>query len=141
MKVFNLTDISTATLEQYQMLKHTIGVGRYTIEPGASVDIEAKDEAFARSHLEHFVKIGAVALNEPPATYAKGKSDVAPKAPEKTPEKPFEKAPEKPSERGYEKAPEKMFEKAKASEKSAEVDKAAVSPTEPAPGQPSRRRE
>lgn len=72
MKVFNLTDMPTATLEQYGMSNHTIVVGQQSVAPGASVEVAATDEAATRAHLEHFIAIGALAIDTPPTTYHAG---------------------------------------------------------------------
>lgn len=87
MKVFNLTDVTTDVLEQYQMSKHTIVVGTQSIEPGSSVEVSAEEEAAARAHLAHFIAIGAVAIDECPEAYTKGKT-----VPAKPVEPPVEKA-------------------------------------------------
>lgn len=75
MKVFNLTDVSTDVLEQYQMLNHTIEVGGQSVGPGASIEVD-EPEAQLRSRLEHFLAIGAVALDSPPEKYL-GKAPLA----------------------------------------------------------------
>src|SRR3954465_13363695 len=77
MKVFNLTDVPTSTLAQYGMQNHAISVAKQMVAPGASIDVEAKDEAVERAHLEHFLKIGAVSINERPSSYAAGKVKAA----------------------------------------------------------------
>jgi len=85
MKVFNLTDVETDLLKQYQMSNQTIVVGTYNIAPGTSVDVSANDEDFVRSHLAHFMKAGAAAIDKPPEAYIKGK---APSRSERMSEKP-----------------------------------------------------
>jgi hypothetical protein len=72
MKVFNLTDVPTPTLAQYGMENHTISVAKQALAPGASIEVDAKEEAVERAHLEHFLARGASAIDEPPASYTAG---------------------------------------------------------------------
>jgi hypothetical protein len=69
MKVFNLTDVPTPTLESYSMLNQTIAVGAQLALPGEFVEIAADDESAVRTSLEHFLSIGAVAFDTVPDAY------------------------------------------------------------------------
>lgn len=66
-KVFNLTDVPTAQLKQYKLIDMTIAVGRHLIQPGEGTDVA--DDDMTRGHLEHFIKVGALAMNSLPPLY------------------------------------------------------------------------
>jgi hypothetical protein len=87
MKVFNLTDVPTPTLMQYGMENHTISVAKQALAPGASIEVDAKEEAVERAHLEHFLAIGAVAIDELPESYKTGaKKKATPSSEKASPE-------------------------------------------------------
>jgi hypothetical protein len=68
MKVFNITDASTAALRSQHLENQHILVGETIVPPGASAEI--RGTAKERSELQVFVKIGAIAIDELPAFYA-----------------------------------------------------------------------
>lgn len=67
MKVFNLTDIPTKSLEQYGLVNQHIVVGRALLSPGESVAVA--DNAITRNGLQHYVSVGAVAVDSLPPSY------------------------------------------------------------------------
>ena len=79
-KVTNLTDVKTPTLEQYGFVGATIAVGDKTVGPGESTEV---DEAYANIVLEgvqHLVSVGALAVGDLPAHYRlhKAQKETAP---------------------------------------------------------------
>jgi len=104
MKVFNLTDVPTDALAQYQMVDQTLHIGEFTIAPGESVEVGPNEETFVRAHLTHFLTAGAVAVDEVPESYTKGK---ATKGTDKGKDPPSAKSVDKPS-RSTHSGPEKL---------------------------------
>lgn len=68
MKVFNITDASTAALRSQGLENQHIKVGETVIPPGGSVVL--RGTAKERSELQVYVKVGAVSLEELPVLYA-----------------------------------------------------------------------
>ena|SRR5688572_3504811 len=68
MKVFNITDASTAALRNRGLENQHIKVGETIIPPGGSAVL--RGTAKERSELQIYVKVGAVALEELPVIYA-----------------------------------------------------------------------
>lgn len=68
MKVFNITDASTAALRNQGLENQHIRVGETVIPPGGSADI--RGTARERSELSALLKVGALALDELPPHYA-----------------------------------------------------------------------
>ncbi len=73
MKVFNITDVETDTLKQHMASNSHIAVGRSMIAPGESTEVA--DDPTTRAHLEHYIKIGAVAVGKPPSEYMVAKDE------------------------------------------------------------------
>lgn len=69
MKVINLTDFPSPALEKYGMVNQSISVGGSLLEPGQTVAVSLEMEAAVRAELEHFLAIGAVAIDTPPPDY------------------------------------------------------------------------
>jgi len=68
MRVFNITDASTAALRNQGLENQHIRVGETVIPPGGSVTL--RGTAKERSELQVYIKVGAVALEELPVAYA-----------------------------------------------------------------------
>ncbi len=67
MKIFNLTDVPTAVLEQRGLVNQHIAVGGRMCSPGEFVAVE--DSATLRANVEDLVRIGALAIDQPPPPY------------------------------------------------------------------------
>lgn len=78
MRIFNLTDVSTKVLTQYGIATSSIAVGRHLVDPGEMVDVP--EDPLTLMHLEHFIKIGALAVDSIPPAYILAK-DRMPKEP------------------------------------------------------------
>jgi hypothetical protein len=73
MKIFNLTDVATAQLEQSNMVNQTVVIAKTAIEAGASAEVAiigARDLAA----LQDYVTKGILAANVLPAAYAVNKA-------------------------------------------------------------------
>ena len=68
MRVFNITDASTAALRNQGLENQHIRVGETVIPPGGSVTLRGTSKE--RSELQVYIKVGAVALEELPVAYA-----------------------------------------------------------------------
>jgi hypothetical protein len=68
MKVFNVTDASTAALRNQGLENQHIRVGETVIPPGGSATL--RGTAKERSELQVYIKVGAVAIDELPPAYA-----------------------------------------------------------------------
>lgn len=68
MRVFNITDASTAALRSQGLENQHIRVGSTVIAPGTSADL--RGTARERSELQSFLKVRAVVLDELPVDYA-----------------------------------------------------------------------
>lgn len=68
MKVFNITDASTAALRNQGLENQHIKVGDVVVPPGGSAVL--RGTAKERSELQVYTKVGAVALDELPVVYA-----------------------------------------------------------------------
>jgi hypothetical protein len=68
MRVFNITDASTAALRAQGLENQHIRVGSAVIAPGTSVDL--RGTARERSELQSFLKVRAVVIDELPVDYA-----------------------------------------------------------------------
>lgn len=68
MKVFNITDASTAALRNQGLEGQHIRVGETVIAPGKSVTL--RGTAKERAELQTYIKVGAVAIDELPPAYA-----------------------------------------------------------------------
>lgn len=68
MKVFNITDASTAALRNRGLENQHLKVGDVVIPPGGSAVL--RGTAKETSELSAFVKVGAVAIDELPVVYA-----------------------------------------------------------------------
>lgn len=66
-RVFNLTDVDTLQLKQFGLTGATIVVGRALIPPGGSAEVA--DDVVTRNGLEHYVRVGAAAVNSLPPSY------------------------------------------------------------------------
>ncbi len=74
MKVWNLTDVPTAQLQQHSMVDHTFAVGRELIAPGTSVDVEEASLISIRGGLQQLVAMGVACVGtQPPASYVLAK--------------------------------------------------------------------
>lgn len=71
MKVFNLTDVETEELKGRGLCNVSLVVGKYIVNPGESLDLG--DSSLA-AQVEGYVKVGAMAVNNPPAAYTASKS-------------------------------------------------------------------
>jgi len=69
MRVFNITDASTAALRERGLENQHIRVGDTVIAPGSYADL--RGTARETSELQVYVKVRAVALDELPVDYAK----------------------------------------------------------------------
>jgi hypothetical protein len=68
MKVFNITDASTAALRNRGLENQHIKVGEVVIPPGGSAVL--RGTAKERSELQVYLKVGAASLDELPVVYA-----------------------------------------------------------------------
>lgn len=68
MRVFNITDASTAALRNQGLENQHIRVGSTVIAPGTYVDL--RGTARERSELQSFLKVRAVVIDELPVDYA-----------------------------------------------------------------------
>ena len=68
MKVFNITDASTAALRSRGLENQHIRVGETIIAPGGSATL--RGTAKERSELQVYIKVGALTLEELPVAYA-----------------------------------------------------------------------
>lgn len=75
MKVYNLTDVPTPTLESYGMLNQSIAVGTELLLPGAVVEVADADAPGVRASLEQFLSIGAVCIDTVPDAYRAARPD------------------------------------------------------------------
>lgn len=71
MKVFNLTDVATKTLERHGLVRQHIAVGTRIVDPGEYVEVE--DTAEMRHRLSHLVTMGALSIDSLPPTYSKAR--------------------------------------------------------------------
>ena len=76
MVIHNLTDVETPQLKQRGLVNAHIAVGIVMTEPGKSV--EAGRDEMILSHLQHFIQIGALAVDDLPASYKVAKERMAP---------------------------------------------------------------
>lgn len=80
MKVFNLTDVETASLKQRGLVQHTFAVGPHLLAPGQSCDIDQAHLVHIRAGLQQLITFGALALgDQPPAAYTVAKAKAQPK--------------------------------------------------------------
>lgn len=79
MKVFNLTDVATEKLKQYQLVDKLLVIGRSAVAPGESIDLPA--EPHILSQLDGYIKLGAMCRDSLPAEYLQTKSGKAPVVP------------------------------------------------------------
>jgi hypothetical protein len=66
-RVYNLTDVSTPTLEKHHLLKAHIAIGTRMCNPGEFV--EQEDTPSLRSDINFLVSIGALAVDQLPPPY------------------------------------------------------------------------
>jgi hypothetical protein len=64
-----LTDEETPKLRQYKMVNQTLAVGPCLLEPGASGEVSEEVVNQLRPEIQRLVGLGALALNELPASY------------------------------------------------------------------------
>jgi hypothetical protein len=76
MRVYNLTDVPTPTLERYSLLNQQIVAHRRIIEPGQFVEVE--DTPTMRERLSHVLTVGAVSIDQLPPAYIRAKQLQAP---------------------------------------------------------------
>jgi hypothetical protein len=69
MKVFNLTDVETPALVQRGLMRQTFAVGGTLVTPGDGIEVPLEARAVVAHGIEHLVEVGALAIDEPPATY------------------------------------------------------------------------
>ncbi|MHB8815794.1 MAG: hypothetical protein ACYDAE_21385 [Steroidobacteraceae bacterium] len=75
MKVFNLTDVETAALEQRGLVRHTFVLGKTTIAPGQSAQVDPACLDRKRVGVQELVALGALAVGEcPPSAYVVAKA-------------------------------------------------------------------
>lgn len=88
-KIFNLTDVPTPTLEQHHSVGITFAAGRALVGPGESTETAADEMTIA--HLAHYVTIGAASVDVLPPSYvvAKEKTVAAQKKKPATPPPPL----------------------------------------------------
>lgn len=67
MRVFNLTDVKTAALEQRSLVDQHIAVAGRMVAPGEYVDVEASDRV--KFDLEYLLTVGAVSIDGLPPPY------------------------------------------------------------------------
>ena len=67
MRVFNLTDVSTPTLEQRNLVNQHFAVGRRMVVPGEYVEVE--DTPMIRASLLFLLQVGAASIDRPSPTY------------------------------------------------------------------------
>lgn len=87
-RVFNITDVPTPLLEQFNLVNGTIVVGKHILSPGESADIELDA---VRSSLDYYLSVGAVAIKKLPAEYALKKAAQPPPEAPKESTLPFKK--------------------------------------------------
>lgn len=88
MIVYNLTDVPTKVLEAQHLVGQSIVVGKELISPGESKEVE--DTPHMRTTLEHFLTMGAVAIDTMPPPYVLAKSKVGKTSNVVQPAKPVE---------------------------------------------------
>lgn len=76
MKLYNLTDVATEGLAQFQLVNKTICIGGVLIAPGEFAEIAPKEKT--RRDAAVYVKLGAVAIDVLPPDYAAKKAPPAP---------------------------------------------------------------
>jgi hypothetical protein len=87
MKVYNLTDVSTASLVQRGFVGRTLIVGPCLLAPGQSAEIDPVHFEPHRTGVQALVTIGALSVGPfPPAAYLVAKSQAAPPAPTPAPQ-------------------------------------------------------
>lgn len=67
MKVFNLTDVATPVLEQRGLFQQHIAIAGRMCNPGEFVEVE--DTPIVRADLADLLRIGALAIDQPPPPY------------------------------------------------------------------------
>ena len=67
MRCFNLTDIETPELKSRGLVNMTLAVRMHLIEPGSSVEVS--DDELSRRDAQHYVAVGALAVDSPPPSY------------------------------------------------------------------------
>jgi translation initiation factor IF-2 len=77
MKVFNLTDVQTPQLKQRHMKSQTIVIHGRPIAPGGSQEYDKRDTSIVARAVHHYVKDGALAIDELPPAYTKAKAAAA----------------------------------------------------------------
>lgn len=81
MKIFNLTDVTTKTLQQRHAVGQTYVIGGKPIAPGASVEYPEGSRLVLTRESAHLTNIGALAIDKLPDEYLKAKPSAnAPKA-------------------------------------------------------------
>lgn len=73
MKVFNLTDVSTPTLQRLGWVNMVLVAGPALIEPGG--EVEVGDTPLIRRDIQCFTKQGALAVGSRPPAYLVAKSE------------------------------------------------------------------
>ena len=67
MRCFNLTDIETPELASRGLVNMTLAVRIHLIAPGASVEVS--DDEASRRDAQHYVAVGAMAVDTLPPSY------------------------------------------------------------------------
>lgn len=86
MTVYNLTDVETAQLKQYGLVSQHIVVGKALVAPGESAEVA--DDSVTRNGLQHYVAVGAIAVDSLPPLYALQKEKLLAAAPKVEENKP-----------------------------------------------------
>lgn len=90
MKCFNLTDVPTPELVKRGLVNATLAVRSVIIKPGDSAEVP--DDHIAQRDAAGYVKVGALAVGNPPVMYVVQKSRTQKSAPAQVP--PPKKKPE-----------------------------------------------
>lgn len=76
MRVYNLTDVPTPTLERHGLVNQSIVVHRRIAAPGEYVEVETSDSM--RVRLSHLLTVGAVSIDQLPPAYLKARQLAVP---------------------------------------------------------------
>jgi hypothetical protein len=97
-RVFNLTDVPTATLQERGLVNTSISIGGKVVPPGGQADVSRLTGA------DKFISCGAIAVGEVPAAYLAAKQTQETVVPPPTDPPPPEE-PANPTERKKRKVP------------------------------------
>jgi len=76
MRVYNLTDVPTPTLERHGLVNQSIVAHRRVVAPGEYVEVETSESMKVR--LSHLLTVGAVSIDQLPPAYLRARQLAVP---------------------------------------------------------------